>query len=547
MTGQTLELLTDENMLLLFEKGIRGGICEAITKYKKADNKDMENYDKVKGSSSLMYVNANNLYHYAMSKKLPTGDFQWIEDTSIFTEDYIKNYDENSDTGYLLVVDVTYPEDIYEKHKHLPFLPEKIKIDKSTKLSCNFNDENCYPIHICALKQALNHGLKLEKAHSVISFSQSGWLKQYFDHNVEFRMKADNDFERDYFKLLNNSFYGKTMENVRKQRDIRLVNNENKRSKIASEPNYNGTKYISEDFLIMELKKRDVYMNKPLYFRQAILGHSKILMYEFWYDYLQPMYNDKIKLCYMDTDSFIIYVETDNVYKYISNDVNKWVYTSNYSKDINRPLEKGKNKKAIGKFKDALGGLIMSEFCAHRVKTYAYKLDNNDEVKKAKGTKTCVMENQLTFKDYVNVLFNKVPIIKSQFGFRSRNHEIYTEKINKIALSSNDNKRIQDDNTINTYPLGYFDNNNIKVDTKNELDILRDEAKVLRNKSKILREEANTIQNSSKAIREEINDIIKESHAIKKDNIVKKEPHTVKKEHRTLKKEPNTIKKEPHF
>ena len=175
MTAQTLELLTDENMLLLYEKGICGGICEAITKYKKANNKYMKNYDKTKPSSYLMYVDA--IYGYAMSKKLPTGDFQWIEDSSIFTEDYIKNYNGNIDTGYLLVIDVTYPKDLYEKHKCLPFLPEKIKIDKSTKLSCNFKDKNDYPIHICALKHALNHGLKLEKVHSVINFSQSAWLK----------------------------------------------------------------------------------------------------------------------------------------------------------------------------------------------------------------------------------------------------------------------------------------------------------------------------------------------------------------------------------
>ena len=137
-----------------------------------------------------------------------------------------------------------------------------------------------------------------------------------------------------------------------------------------------------------------------------------------------------------------------------------------------------------------------------------FKLDNNHEVKKGKSTTKCVIENQLTFKDYINTLFNKVPMIKSQFGFRSRNHEIYTEKINKIALSSNDNKRIQDDNGINSYPHGYFDNNNKKnknknkkVDTERELDILREEAKALRNKLKILREEANTIQNNSKTIR----------------------------------------------
>ena len=160
----------------------------------------MKNCDKTKPSSYLMYVDASNLYGHAMSKKVPTGDFQWIEDISIFTEDYIKNYNENSDTGYLLVVDVTYPKDLYEKHEYISFLPEKLKIDKSTKLSCNLNDKNNYPIHICALKQALIHGLKLEKVDSAITSSQSAWLKPCIDRNTEFRMKANNEFEKDYFK-----------------------------------------------------------------------------------------------------------------------------------------------------------------------------------------------------------------------------------------------------------------------------------------------------------------------------------------------------------
>ena len=128
-------------MLLLFEKGIHGGICEAVTKYKKANNKYMKNYDSNKPSSYLMYVDANNLYGYAMCKKLPYGNFKWIDDLSIFTEDFIKNYNQNSDTGYLLVVDVLYPQNLHESHKYLPFLPVKTKIEKVTKLSCNFNDK----------------------------------------------------------------------------------------------------------------------------------------------------------------------------------------------------------------------------------------------------------------------------------------------------------------------------------------------------------------------------------------------------------------------
>ena len=382
MTGKTLEFLTDENMLLLFEKGIRGGICEAVTKYKKVNNKYMKNYDRNKLSNYLMYVDANNLYGYAMSKKLPYGNFKCIDDLSIFTDDVIKNYNENRDTGYLLVVDVAYPQNLHESHKYLPFLPVKTKIDKVTKLSCNSNDKKYYPVHISTLKEALNHRLKIETIHNAISFSQDAWLKPYIDCNTEFGMKAANEFEKDCYKLLNNSFYGKTMENVRKHRDIRLINTENKRSKLASGPNYYSTKHISENLLIMEIKKRDVYMNKPLYLGQAILDYSKMLMYEFWYDYLRPMYGDKIELCYMDTDSFIIYVETEDIYKDISNHVNKWFDTSNFSKDINRPLEKGKIEKIIGKFKDELGGLIMSEFCARRPKTYAFLIDEINDYEK---------------------------------------------------------------------------------------------------------------------------------------------------------------------
>ena len=206
-------------------------------------------------------------------------------DLSIFTADFIKNYSEDSDIGYLLVVDVIYFERIFEEHKYLPFLPNKTKIDKVTKLTCDLCDKQYYSINIFALQQVLNHGLILEKVHSVISFRQDTWLKLYIDLNTNLRMKAVNDFEKDFYKLHNNSVYGKTMENVRKHRDIRLVTNDKTRSILASEPSYYATKHISEDLLIMEMKKHEVYMNKPVYLGQAILDISKMLMYEFWYDY----------------------------------------------------------------------------------------------------------------------------------------------------------------------------------------------------------------------------------------------------------------------
>ena len=205
--------------------------------------------------------------------------------------------------------------------------------------------------------------------------------------NNDLRKQAKNDFEKDFFKLMNNSVFGKTMRNVRNHRDIKIVTMDKRRSILASEPNYHSTKYISKDLLIMEMKKTEVKMNKPIYLGQAILDLSKTLMYEFWYDYIKPKYGDKARLCYMDTDSFVINIKTEDFYKDIASDVERWFDTSNYEKKDNRSLPIGKNKKVIGLFKDELGGKIVAEFCALRAKAYTYKLDDDTEHKKAKGAK----------------------------------------------------------------------------------------------------------------------------------------------------------------
>ena len=189
------------------------------------------------------------MYGWAISQKLPVDDFKGVDDLSIFTEDFIKNYDEESDIGYLFVVDVEYPKNLHKLHSDLPFLPERMKINKCTKLVCNLNDKKNYPVHVLALKQALNHGFKLTKAHRVIEFRQEYWLKSYIDMNTELRKNAKNDFEKDFFKLMNNSVFGKTMENPRNHRDIRVVTIGKRRSMLPSEPNYRSTKYIAKDLL----------------------------------------------------------------------------------------------------------------------------------------------------------------------------------------------------------------------------------------------------------------------------------------------------------
>ena len=171
------------------------------------------------------------------------------------------------------------------------------------------------------LKQVLNHGLKLKKIHRIIEFNKKEWLKPYIDMNTELRKLAKNNFEKDLFKLMNNSVFGETMENIRKHRDIKLVTTDKKRSKLVSEPNYHTINLISEDLSITEMKKSKVKMNKPIYIGLSILEISKILMYEFWYDYMKSKYGNKVKLCYMDTDSFIMNIKTNDFYKDIANDV----------------------------------------------------------------------------------------------------------------------------------------------------------------------------------------------------------------------------------
>ena len=242
------------------------------------------------------------------------------------------------------------------------------------------------------------------------------------------------------------------MENVRKHRDIKLVTTDKRRNRLVSETNYHTAKWFSENLLAIEMKKTKVKMNKPIYLGLSILEISKALMYEFWYGYMKPKYGDNVKLCYMDTDSFIMHIKTEDFYKDISNDVEKRFDTSNY--EVNRPLPIGKNKKVIGLMKDELEGKIMTEFVALRPKTYSYLTDNCEEDKKAKRTKKGVIKRRRKFNDYKDCLLNNEIMLKSQQRFKSEKHDVYTEEVNKIELSSNDDKKLQTFDRITSYPYG---------------------------------------------------------------------------------------------
>ena len=369
----------------------------------------MPKYNSQQLSTYLTYLDTNNFYGWAMCKKLPLNSFLGSTNLNKHTSNSIKIYNENSDLGYLLEVYVHYPKHVHKLHSVIPLLPVRQK-----KLWTTFEDKKNYIVHISTLKQALNYGLELEKIHRAIQFRQEGRLKAYIYKNTKLKQNAKNKFEKNFFKLMNNSVFGKTMKNVRSHRDVKLIVTEQRRKKLTSEPNYDSCKQFNNDLMAIEMRKTEVLMNKPIAVGQAILDISKTLMYEFWYDYLKSKYQNKVKLCYMDIDSFIMLTETNDFFEDIANDVDKLFDTSKYDKNDNRPLTIGKNKRITGEFKDELNGKIMTELIALRAKTYPFaQINEEDELeehKKAKDTKKCVIKKHLNFDLYKQTLLNKKTI-----------------------------------------------------------------------------------------------------------------------------------------
>ena len=238
-------------------------------------------------------------------------------------------------------------------------------------------------------------------------------MKPYIDFNTQLRTKATNDFEKDFFKLMNNSVFGKMMENIRKHRNIKLVTNKEKYLKTVMKPSFKSGVLFGENLMGCERGKIEVIIKMPVYLDQAILDLSKIVMCKFHYNYMKPKFKDP-QLCYMDTDSLIYNIKTEDFYEDIADDVEEMLDTSGYDKKDARPLPIRKNKKVTGLIKDELGGKIMTEFIALRPKLYSYRELDGAEDKKCKGIKKCIVKKTLTFEDYKNCLLNLKDVYRSQ-------------------------------------------------------------------------------------------------------------------------------------
>ena len=472
MTDINLELMTDIDMYQFIEKGMRGGISYIANRYGKANNKYMKDYDEKSPSKYLMYLDANNLYGWAMSQYLPTGGFRWLNEKQINNIDLAK-YHDNSKEGLILEVDLEYPQELHDLHNDYPLGPEKIKVttdmlaDYSKKIARKYNistglvhkliptlnNKIKYVLHYRNLKLYTDLGLKITKVHRVLKFKQSPWLKQYIDFNTEKRKNAKNSFEKDFFKLMNNSVFGKTMENIRKRVDVRLVTDSKKLIKLVSKPTFVSSKIFNENLVAVHKIKESITLNRPAYLGMCILDLSKVLMYDFHYNYIKNKYGKNSRLLFTDTDSLTYEIETEDVYQDFWNDKDKF---DNSDYPESSPFFNKVNKKVIGKFKDETASIPITEFIGLRSKMYSYIKDNNKVEKTAKGIKKNIIKNNIKHEDYKKTLFNNEQIHHKMKTIRSQQHQLGSFEINKISLSCFDDKRHLLEDGINSYAYGHY-------------------------------------------------------------------------------------------
>ncbi|XP_047029015.1 uncharacterized protein LOC124636862 isoform X1 [Helicoverpa zea] len=463
-TGVKLELISDVEIFRMIQKGIRGGVCMCSKRHVKANHKYLDSYDPSHPNSYIIYLDCNNLYGYSMCQFLPYSDFRFMNRREIdHLQLNLEDIGDDAENGYILEVDLIYPENLHMEHNDFPFCPEKCLPPggKNKKLIPNLYDKYHYVIHYVHLKKCLQHGLVLRGIHRGITFKQSSFLKQYIDLNTQLRQNAESTFEQDFFKLLNNSIFGKTLENNEHRIDVKLVTNwcdltnTTKKTtcaeKLIASPYFHSASVFSDDVVAIQMKPSRIILNKPIYIGFTVLELSKSHMYDFHYSTIKPFYGNRVELCYTDTDSLVYNIQTNDVYKDFKLNFLKHFDTSNYdcNNEFNLPII---NKKVPGLFKDEMGGKIIKEFVGLRSKLYCIKTLNKT-IKKAKGTKKCVMKN-LNMLDYKNVLYNCDVIRKKNLLFRSIKHEIFTQDVNKIALSSNDDKRLLLSDKVSTLAWG---------------------------------------------------------------------------------------------
>ena len=324
-----------------------------------------------------------------------------------------------------------------------------------SKLVPNLMNKEKYVVHYRNLQFYMPQGMKLTKVHKVLEFNEKPWMEPYIRFNTDLRKKAKSAFEKDFYKLMNNSVFGKTMENPRKPVNIKLVRTDGteneKIRKIIAKPNFNRRVKFSDELSAIPVNKTNPMLNKPIYVGFSVLDLSKKLMYKWYYNNLKKRYRENCTLLYTDTDSLLVDIKTHNIYKDMAESKDKYDF-SDYPKD--HPLYGELNKKILGKMKDECAGIPIAEYVGLRPKLYSILRSDEQLIKKAKGIKKYVLKKQINFENYKDTLFNKTKSKHSMNMLRSVKHNIYGLTVKKATLSPLDTKRYIAPDGITLYAFG---------------------------------------------------------------------------------------------
>ena len=474
-TGMELELITDPNIYLMVESAIRGGISTVSNRLATANNKYLENkkkklFDPSKPTSFIMSWDVINLYGYCMLSKLPSGNFRFLEDPENF--DY-QSVEYDGDIGYILEVDIQYPDELHDRHSDLPLAPEHLKVTRDmlseysktdssfrgqTALTPNLYNKMKYVLYIKNLQLYTQLGMKVQKIHRVLTFDQKAYLAPYILFNTEKRQHARSDFEKDLYKLLSNAVYGKTIEQLRSRTNIKLISDPNEAKRYIRKPTCRSFHIINEDLTMVHLGKRKIQMNKPIFAGMVILDIAKTVVYDLHYNYILQKYSssEKAKLLFTDTDSLTYWIETGDIYEDIKPDASAHFDCSEYAES--HTLFSTVNKKRLGKWKDenCKSGPIR-QFVGIRAKMYSIRCENKKFNKvKAKGIVKAYRQRNLRHKHYLKALSNMKTTEAEFWQIRSSLHNLKTVLVRKTSLNPTDCKRFVLPNGIDTLAYGHY-------------------------------------------------------------------------------------------
>lgn len=474
-TQSRLELFTDCNKYLFCKSAIRGGVSMAVNRYAEANNEYMSNYDPTKEKSFIIYLDSNNLYGQAMSQYLPVSNFKWIPLPHVKVDKLLQKK-ADSPKGYIIECTLRYPSHLHDKHSDYPLAPYHAKVPKdmrssvatriaqkngvkpnasAEKLLCTLLPRVRYVLHYRVLQLYVQLGMEIIQIHKVLKFNQSPVFQEYIAYNTQKRAESKNDFDNNYFKLMSNSLFGKTLERPDKRMKVSLVNDINSYEKKIADLNLKSVSRINENLVSIHSKYPHLKIDKPVYLGMCVLDLAKMFMYNFHYNVmLKHFAQNDIRLLYTDTDSLIYHIKTNDIYQDFTQ-LKEYFDFSNYPRD--HILFSEDHKKIPGYFKDETGGKIISKFIALKAKMYSFVLEDgkiSKEIKAAKGVHRSILSHDLKFEHYKDCLFGEKQFEHEYSTITSKAHEVFTSTQKKVSLSCFDDKRYLI-STTESVPYGY--------------------------------------------------------------------------------------------